>query len=266
MIRKLAFLRQTVLFRLGNHGIHGNGGLPGGTVPDDEFALAAADGNHGVNGKDARLDGHGNGLAGDDAGGDFFHRVIRFRLNRPFAVNRFSQRVHHPAQQGAAHGHGKKASGTFDQIPFLQLGIIPQNHGANLMFFQVHRQPHHPAGELYHFIEHDAAQPFDLGDAVPHGTNDAHVFLTDGSRGFFYFCFEFLKYVAHGKNSLVNWKGCGPSQPGGRFWNARNRPSRRPLPGCGHPPAETVPPPSGSRGRRHIWPPVWPESGNAPLP
>ena len=50
VIRKLAFLRQTVLFRLGNHGIHGNGGLPGGTVPDDEFALAAADGNHGVNG------------------------------------------------------------------------------------------------------------------------------------------------------------------------------------------------------------------------
>ena len=34
VVRQLAFLRQAVLVRLGDHGIHGNGGFPGGAVPN----------------------------------------------------------------------------------------------------------------------------------------------------------------------------------------------------------------------------------------
>ena len=69
------------------------------------------------------VDGHGNGLAGDDAGGDFFHRVIRFRLNRPFAVNRFS----HLPPEGHHEGCGFRCGRTQEdqQACRLQQGSGP---------------------------------------------------------------------------------------------------------------------------------------------
>ena len=53
-----------------DHGVHGDGGLADLAVADDEFALAAADGDHRVDALHAHLHGLADGLARDDAGGD----------------------------------------------------------------------------------------------------------------------------------------------------------------------------------------------------
>ncbi len=44
VVLQLALLGGLVLLGLGNDGVHRDGGLAGGTVTDDELALAAADG------------------------------------------------------------------------------------------------------------------------------------------------------------------------------------------------------------------------------
>ena len=49
--------------------------LPVRTVADDQFALAAADRNHRVDGHDAGLHRLADGFALDDAGRDFFDRI-----------------------------------------------------------------------------------------------------------------------------------------------------------------------------------------------
>src|SRR5439155_4138502 len=58
--------------------VDGDGRLARLAVTDDELALAAADGRHGVNGLDAGLEGLVHRLAGDDA--------RRLHLEAPFAL------------------------------------------------------------------------------------------------------------------------------------------------------------------------------------
>ncbi len=58
-----------VLAALVDDGIDGNGRLAGLAVADDELALAAADGDHGVDGQDARLQRFAHRRAVDNARG-----------------------------------------------------------------------------------------------------------------------------------------------------------------------------------------------------
>jgi len=71
-------------------GVEDYRGLAGLAVADDELALAAADRNHGVDGLDAGLHWFANGLAIENAGGDFFEWVALLRLDGAFAVERLA--------------------------------------------------------------------------------------------------------------------------------------------------------------------------------
>ena len=73
-------------------------GLAQLAVADDEFALAAADRNHGVNRFDAGLNRLFDGFAGNDARGDLFHRIKLIRFNLAFAVQRLAQRIRDAAE------------------------------------------------------------------------------------------------------------------------------------------------------------------------
>ena len=57
-------------------GIDGDGGLAGLAVADDQFALAAPDGDHRIDGFDAGLDRGIHILAVDHAGGDAFDGAV----------------------------------------------------------------------------------------------------------------------------------------------------------------------------------------------
>ena len=75
-------------------------------VADNQLALAAADGNHGVNGLDAGLNGFAHGLAVDDAGREAFERIALGGLDGPLVVNGIAERVHHAADHAIADRHG----------------------------------------------------------------------------------------------------------------------------------------------------------------
>src|SRR3546814_8119448 len=70
----------TTLFR--SDGVDGHGGFSGLAVANDQFALAAADRHHGVDGFHTGLQRLSNRLAGNDARRDFFDDVGGFGVDR----------------------------------------------------------------------------------------------------------------------------------------------------------------------------------------
>src|SRR5947209_2966689 len=77
-------------------------------------ALAAANRNHRVDGHDAGLHRLVDTFALDDARRDFFHRISLLGFDRPFAVERPAERVHHAAEQPFADRHGEQPARGFD--------------------------------------------------------------------------------------------------------------------------------------------------------
>src|SRR5207302_5144976 len=76
--------RRFVESGLADNGVHTDGGLAGRAVTNDQFALAAANRDHGIHRHDAGLHRLADGLALDDAGGDFFHRISEVGFDRAF--------------------------------------------------------------------------------------------------------------------------------------------------------------------------------------
>ena len=106
--------------RLVDDRIDADGGLAGGTVADDQFALAAANRNHRVDGHDAGLHRLADRFALDDAGRDFFNRISGFGFDRAFAVDRLAEGIHHAAEQAFADGHLEQLAGGPDFLAFLR--------------------------------------------------------------------------------------------------------------------------------------------------
>ena len=88
------------------------------------------------------------------------------RLDRPLAVDRLAQHVHHAAQQPLADRHLEQAARGLDLGALGHFGKIAQQHAADLGFLEVQRQAEEAVGELDQLVEHDVAQAFDLRDAV----------------------------------------------------------------------------------------------------
>ena len=189
--------RRLVDARLIDHRVHADGGLAGRTVADDQFALAAADRNHRVNGHDAGLHRLADGPAFDDAGRDFFHRIKRGCLDRPFAVERLAERVDDAAEQSLADGHLQQLAGRADFVAFLDLRVIAENDRADLGLLEVEREAGDAVAEVEHLVEHRVGQAFDLGHAVADFADDADVLFRRRGFGAGDLGFNFLQQITH---------------------------------------------------------------------
>ena len=127
-----------VLALVVDDGVERDGGLAGLAVADDQLALAAADGNHRVDGLHAGRHRFAHRLTLDHAGSDTFHRIVLVGLDRPLVVNRLPQGVHHAADQGIAHRHAHDSAGALDLVALFDLRVVAQQHRADLVLFQVH--------------------------------------------------------------------------------------------------------------------------------
>ena len=145
-----------------------DGGLPGLAVADDQLALAAADGDHRVDGLDAGLNRRVDRLAHDDAGGDALDRAGLRRLDLALAVERLAERVHHPADQRVADRHLHDAAGGLDLVALLERGVVAQDQDADGLLLEVEGHAHDPVRELEQLLGERAGEAVDLGDAVAH--------------------------------------------------------------------------------------------------
>ena len=100
-------------------GVDGDGGLAGLTVADDQFALAAADRDHAVDG--FQSGGHGlmDRFAGDDAGGFDLDFAEQGGVDRSLAVDRLADGVDDPPNQGFADRDFGDPAGALDGVAFL---------------------------------------------------------------------------------------------------------------------------------------------------
>ena len=147
-------------------------GLSGLPVTDDEFALSASDGNHAVDGFDAGLQRLLHGLAIHHAGGDNLKVLGIIGLNGAFAVDGLAQRVHDASGQRLADWHLNDAARAPDLVAFLDGAVIAQEHGADVVGFEVQRHSVQIAREGQQLTGHALLEAIYAGDAVAH-RNDA---------------------------------------------------------------------------------------------
>ena len=144
-------------------------GLAGEPVADDQLALAASDRDHGVDRLDACLHRAVHALACDDARGDPLDRHGLGGLDRPLAVERLAERVDHPADQLVADRHLEQPAGRAHLVALVEVAVVAEDHGANLVLFEVERQAVRFVGEFEQLTGHRVLQAVDLRDAVARG-------------------------------------------------------------------------------------------------
>src|SRR5690606_17332246 len=164
-IELLALVIALVDFALVDEGVDGDGGLAGLTVADDQFALAAADGNERVERLEAGLHRLVYRLARDDAGRLDLDAHALVGLDRPLAVDRVAETVDDAAEQALADGDVDDRAGALDGVAFLDLGVRAEDHDADIVGFEVERHALHAIGELDHFTGLDIVEAVDAGDA-----------------------------------------------------------------------------------------------------
>ena len=143
-----------------------DGGLAGLAVADDQLALAAADRHHRVDRLQAGLQRLLHRLAIDDAGREALDRRELLRDDRTLAVDRLAERVDDAAEQLVADRHRDDAAGPLDQVAFLDLLELAEQHGADALLFEVQRDAEHAVRELEHLAGHGVLDAVHARDAV----------------------------------------------------------------------------------------------------
>ncbi len=91
-------------------GVDGDRGLAGLAVADDEFALAAADRHHGVDGLEAGLHRLRHALAENHARRHALQGDFELGVHRALAVDGHAQRIDDAAQKLGTHRHFEDAA------------------------------------------------------------------------------------------------------------------------------------------------------------
>ena len=155
-------------------------GLAQLAVADNQFALAAANGNHRVDGFNTSLNRFAHRLTIDDAGRQSFQRIALRRRNRPFVIDRISQGIHHPANHSIANRNRHNLVGALDRIAFADLGVVAQQHGADLIFFEVQCDAEDVMRKRDHLAGHTFVQAVNTRDAIADGNYGADLLHRHG--------------------------------------------------------------------------------------
>lgn len=147
--------------------------LPVCRVADDQLPLSPSDGEHGIDGEQARLHRRVYRLAVNDAGGRGLNEQIALRRNVALPVNGHTQRVHHPAQKAVPYRDtGGLTCAADDAAGFNGLTAAEQD-AAYTIRPQILYHALHTGGKLQNFSVGRVLQSADGGDLVTHRQNAA---------------------------------------------------------------------------------------------
>ena len=166
-------------------GVQRNGGLAGGTVADDQLPLAAADGNHGVDGLDAGLHRGIHRLAHHHVGGHLFHGAGAAGVDGTLAVQGSAQRVNHPADEGIAHGNFDNLAGGTDLVALFDSSGITEDGRAHQVGLQVKGQSKNFVAEVQQLVGTYPLETLDAGDTVTHLDHGTHIHHAQIAAKFF---------------------------------------------------------------------------------
>ena len=148
-------------------------GLAGSSVADDQLALSAADGDHGIDRLDTCLERLFDGLPDDDPGRFGFDFAGVFGVDRAGGVERTTEWIHNPTDELLSNGNLEHASGTAYFVPFLELEVIAEDYRADIVFFEIEGErgdllARLRRSDLEHLASHRLTEPVDARDAVLH--------------------------------------------------------------------------------------------------
>ena len=92
----------------------------------------------------------------------------------PFPSIGWPKRIDDPAQQLLANGHRDDSAGALDDVAFLDLGVLAQQHRADAVLFEVQRDAEDPVRKLEHLARHGPLDAVNAGDAVAERDDAAH--------------------------------------------------------------------------------------------
>ena len=153
--------------------IERNGRLAGLTVADNQLTLAASDGEHGVDGKKARLHGLIDRLTVDDAGGRRFDRIIVRLHDFSAAVDRRAERIDHAPKESLSNRDTGRSSAPPDGASGLNGGLSRKNDAADASLPQVEHHAAHTVFKNQDLAVFRAWKAADLGDPVAVGKHGA---------------------------------------------------------------------------------------------
>ena len=146
--------------------VHGERGLSGRAVADDELALPAADRGQRVDRLDPGLQRLFDRLPADDAGRLELERAPLVRLDGALAVEGGPKGIDHAAEQGFAHRDAHDVAGAANGLALLHVHPLSEERRADVVLLEVERDPDDAVLEL-ESLERDAVlEPVDAGDAV----------------------------------------------------------------------------------------------------
>ena len=141
--------------------------FPGLPVANDQLPLAPADGDHGVDALQPGLKRFLHRLPLDDVGGLAFDEPEFIGVDGPLAIDGLTQGVDDPSDQGISHGNGEDLACPPNLISLFDLGIVAQDHGPDIVLFEVEGHPVDSLGKFKHLGGHATGKPLDPGDPVP---------------------------------------------------------------------------------------------------
>src|SRR5690554_5987905 len=107
------------------------------TVTDDQLTLATTDGNHGIDGFQARLNRLIYGLTNDYARCNLLDRGGQGVAQLALAVDRVTQTVYNTAQQFVTNRYFQDTTGTTYLLAFSQTFVVTQNNRTHRITLQV---------------------------------------------------------------------------------------------------------------------------------
>jgi len=124
-----------------DEGVHGNGGLAGLPVADDELVLAATDGDERVHGLEAGEHELGHGLARDDAGGLDLGAGALAGVEVGPAVDGLADAVHDAAEELVADGTSAMAPVRWTASPSRMSTSLPKRTTPTLSSSRLRAMP-----------------------------------------------------------------------------------------------------------------------------
>src|SRR5690554_6359562 len=136
------------------------------TVTDDQLTLATTDGNHGIDGFQARLNRLIYGLTSDYARCNLLDRGGQGVAQLALAVDRVTQTVYNTAQQFVTNRYFQDTTGTTYLLAFSQTFVVTQNNRTHRITLQVQSHAVSAVGKFNHLAVHNVGQTMNQHDTV----------------------------------------------------------------------------------------------------
>ena len=157
-------------------GVNCNSGLTSFTVTNDEFALTATNGDHGVNSLDSCLHWLVHGLATHDAWSLNFYTTNDSANNVTLAVDWLAECVNNATQKRITNRNRQNTTGCFYWLAFFNAIGISENYSTNGVFVEVQSETNGSVFKLKQFVYCAIGKTRHAGDTVAHFCN-----TTDGA-------------------------------------------------------------------------------------